>query len=226
MVVNSRQSQDTDGAVFWNASQLVAYNLRRARHKTAMTQQQAADAVSRYTDRPWTQAIFATAESSIAGVRIRQFSPSELVAFCFVFDVPIGWFFTPPSQSDAVALSMPNHVDGIGWSWIAGRTTPTESNISAYLQHQRDVNTSVEDTTDRRPAHGVFSRVLRLGVDADDDELQTALLIGRLRRSLLGNIDVQNPSSPGDGSRYGDASAIMRRIADAFAAIARGHGGS
>ena len=93
----SRRKADTPPKqTRWTASQLVAFNLTRARHKAGMTQQEAAEAISRYTETEWTQATLATAEGSVTGARIRQFNPSELLAFSFVFDVPITWFFMPP----------------------------------------------------------------------------------------------------------------------------------
>ena len=52
----------------WTASQLVAFNLARARRKAEMTQQEAADAISRYTESEWTQATVATAEGSVSAI--------------------------------------------------------------------------------------------------------------------------------------------------------------
>jgi transcriptional regulator with XRE-family HTH domain len=217
-----QDDQCIEEPVLWNASQLVGHNLKRARHKAGMTQQQAADAMSRYTEKPWTQAIFATAESSIAGTRIRQFSASELLAFCFVFDVPIGWFFTPPAKREAAALAMPQHRDGIGWPWVSGRTTPTEANVSSYLEHQGDL-ANPDESMKQRPFHGTWSRILRIAVDAGDDELQVAFLIGRLRRALLGDFPEYRKGFQSSANWFDDVGGMTSRVAGAFAVIARGH---
>jgi transcriptional regulator with XRE-family HTH domain len=202
----------------WNASQLVAFNLARARRKAELTQQEAAEAISRYTETEWTQATVATAESSVTGARIRQFSPSELLAFCFAFDVPIGWFFMPPSGDEAESLEMPKHA-GIDWDWVFRRTTPTEANIDAYLGHQGDWARQSEQTSQRRPFHDRVGDVLRGGSVLRDEELQTYFLLGLLRRGLGGSSDLKRGTVWGEGLWFSEASGVLQRVADVFAAI-------
>lgn len=209
----------------WNASQLVAFNLARARRKSAMTQQEAADAISRYSETEWTQATVATAESSVTGARIRQFSPSELLAFCFAFDVPVGWFFMPPTDDEAEALEMPKHPGGIGWDWVFRRTTPTESNIDVYLGHQGDWARRAESMSQRPPFHERFGNVLRGSQALNDEELQTYFLLGLLRRGLGGSSDLRRGTVWGEGQWFSEASGVLQRVADTFAAIG-GHGPS
>ena len=214
--------QETTAKQRWNASQLVAFNLARARRKAEMTQQDAAEAISRYTEAEWTQATVATAEGSVTGARIRQFSPSELLAFCFAFDVPIGWFFMPPTGDEAEALEMPKHASGIGWDWVFRRTTPTESDIDAYLDHQGDWARRSEWSSERRPFHDRVGQVLRGGGQAlTDDELQMYFLLGLFRRGLGGPRDLRRPTSWGEERWFEDASAVLNRVAEAFAAIGR-----
>ena len=205
----------------WNASQLVAFNLARARRKSGLTQQEAAEAISHYTETAWTQAIVATAESSVTGARIRQFSPSELLAFCFAFDVPVGWFFMPPTGDEAEALEMPKHAGGIGWDWVFRRTTPTESDIDAYLDHQGDWARRAERETERRPFHDRVGQVLRGRRTLKDDELQMYFLLGLFRRGLGGPRDLRRQTSWGEEDWFADASAVLQRVTDAFAAIGR-----
>jgi transcriptional regulator with XRE-family HTH domain len=191
----------------WNASQLVAFNLTRARHKAEMTQQEAADAISKYTENEWTQATVATAESSVTGARIRQFSPSELLAFCFAFDVPIGWFFMPPLGDEADALEVPKHAGGIGWDWVFRRTTPTESNIDTYLDHQGDWARRAERESQPQPFHDRIGQVLRgSGQALRDDELQRYFLLGLLRRGLGGPRDLRRQTSWGEAKWFEEAS--------------------
>jgi hypothetical protein len=204
----------------WNASQLVAHNLHRARTQAKMTQSQAAEAISQYTEIEWSTTIYATAESSVAGKRIRQFSPSELLAFCFAFDLPIGWFFMPPSGDEAAALEMPKHAAGIGWDWVFRRTTPTESNIDKYLDHQGGWVEQSERESDRRPFHDRFGQVFRgAGAALSDDELQRYFMLGYLRRGLGGPRDLRRHTSWGEAKWFEDASALMNRMAELFAAI-------
>jgi hypothetical protein len=205
----------------WNASQLVAFNLTRARHKAEMTQQEAADSISKYTDNEWTQATVATAESSVTGARIRQFSPSELLAFCFACDVPIGWFFMPPSGDEAESLEMPKHVGGIGWDWVFRRTTPTELNVDAYLDIQGDWARRSQQESQRRPFHNRVGQVLRgAGQTLSDDELQMYFLLGLFRHGLGGDWNLSRETSWGEARYFEEASALMSRMANVFAAMA------
>jgi transcriptional regulator with XRE-family HTH domain len=205
----------------WNASQLVAFNLGRARAKAGMTQQEAAEAISKYTESEWTQATVATAEASVTGARIRQFSPAELLAFCFAFDVPVGWFFMPPPDDENIAaLEMPKHSSGIGWDWVFRRTTPTDKNIDEYLFHQGDWGHRSKNEPMRVPFHHRFGEVFRgAGTALSDDELQRYFLLGYLRRGLGGSMDLRRQTSWGEAKWFEEASALMSRMAALFAAI-------
>ena len=206
----------------WTASQLVAFNLARARRKAEMTQQEAADAISRYTEAEWTQATVATAEGSVSGTRIRQFNPSELLAFCFAFDVPIGWFFMPPPTDSglAEALDMPNHASGIGWDWVFGRTAPTERNINPYLEHQdgwpADQRSGPKDR--RAPIDAHLDRMISLGPPISEDELPYFYLLGMLRRGLGGSRDLRL-SREAEAEWFANAASVLQRVGDVFHAI-------
>ena len=222
MARKRRDEPQAVGRPRWNASQLVLFNLARARRKAELTQQEAAEAISRYTETEWTQATVATAELSVTGARIRQFSPSELLAFCFAFDVPIGWYFMPPTGDEAEALEMPKHAGGIGWDWVFRRTTPTESDIDAYLDHQGDWAQLSEVASERRPFHDRVGQVLRGGGQTlEDDELQMYFLLGLFRRGLGGPRDLRRQTSWGEERWFEDASAVHYRVSEVFAAIGR-----
>ena len=47
-------------------------------------------------------------ERSVDGGRIREFSADELVAFARGFDLPIGWFLTPPPVDDGIDIAVPD----------------------------------------------------------------------------------------------------------------------
>ena len=221
-----RQPAPTPKDTRWTASQLVAFNLARARRKAEMTQQEAADAISRYTDAEWTQATVATAEGSVSGTRIRQFNPSELLAFCFAFDVPIGWFFMPPAPDSrhAERLEMPNHPMGIGWGWVFGRTAPTEGNIDDYLDHQNgwpERSSRTSATSSDAPSGARLDYGIRLGPPMTEKELPFFYLLGMFRRGLGGPRDLRRPTKEAEADWFGDAGAVLHRVAELFNAIGR-----
>jgi hypothetical protein len=92
----------------WTPNQIVAYNVARARQLRGWTQEQAADALAPYLGTRWSGASFSAVERSVAGGRIREFTADELLALARGFDLPIGWFFTPPSHLEDIALSVPD----------------------------------------------------------------------------------------------------------------------
>ena len=84
-------------------NQIVAFNLTVARQLRGWTQEQAAVQLERFVGARWSKATFSSAERSIDGRRIRQFTADEIVAFSRCFDVPIGFFFMPPRPSESEA---------------------------------------------------------------------------------------------------------------------------
>ncbi|MGH9269178.1 MAG: hypothetical protein ACRD0D_13520, partial [Acidimicrobiales bacterium] len=73
----------------WNASQVVAHNMTRARQLRGLTQAEIATRLVAFTGNPWSQATVAQAEGSVLGVRVRHFTATELVALARVFDLPV-----------------------------------------------------------------------------------------------------------------------------------------
>jgi hypothetical protein len=82
-------------------NQIVAFNLTVARQLRGWTQEEAAAKLEPYVGARWSKATFSSAERSIDGRRIRQFTADEIVAFSRCFDVPIGFFFMPPRPSQS-----------------------------------------------------------------------------------------------------------------------------
>src|SRR5450756_1932298 len=90
-----------DEAVF-TVNQLVAMNLVIARTLKGWKQVQAAEALEPYLGTRWSRASYSAAERSFTNPqRVRQFTADELVAFAAAFDVPVQFFFRPPSRGDA-----------------------------------------------------------------------------------------------------------------------------
>lgn len=84
-------------------NQVVANNLRRARNLHRWTAEEAAEHLEPYLGERWSKVVWSAAERSVRGERIRQFSADDLVAFAAAFQLPISFFFQPPSDVEAFA---------------------------------------------------------------------------------------------------------------------------
>lgn len=100
-MARKKHQQMVDETVAITPNQIVAFNLTVARQLRGWTQEQAAVALEPYVGARWSKATFSSAERSIDGRRIRQFTADEIVAFSRCFDVPIGFFFMPPRPSQS-----------------------------------------------------------------------------------------------------------------------------
>jgi transcriptional regulator with XRE-family HTH domain len=90
-------------------NQVVAYNLARARALRGWTQDEAAERLAPYWGSRLSFASFSAMERSAWRIdRIKVFSADELLALSRAFDLPVGYFFTPPSPSDDVGLHAPD----------------------------------------------------------------------------------------------------------------------
>lgn len=153
----------------WNASQVVAHNVARARELRGLTQVEVADRLTRFTGTNWSQATVAQAEGSIAGNRVRQFTANELVALARTFDLPVLFFFLPPDDGSGRLVTDD-----------AKRGHPWEYLMLLVLGHQGNFDVIADRTAN-------WSQVLRHGIDIPDgDELPTdddaaALIAGALR---------------------------------------------
>lgn len=82
-------------------NQIVAFNLTEARRLRGWTQEEAAAELEPFVGARWSKATFSSAERSIDGRRVRQFTADEIVAFSRCFGVPIGFFFMPPRPTQS-----------------------------------------------------------------------------------------------------------------------------
>jgi transcriptional regulator with XRE-family HTH domain len=90
-------------------NQVVAYNLARARALRGWTQDEAAERLAPYWGSRLSFASFSAMERSAWRIdRIKVFSADELLALSRAFDLPVGYFFTPPPPSDDVGLHAPD----------------------------------------------------------------------------------------------------------------------
>ena len=90
-------------------NQIVAYNVAKARALRGWTQEQAAEALKKYLGARLSGASFSALERSAWTVeRIKQFSADDLLALSRGFDLPIGFFFTPPPPDFDAGLHAPD----------------------------------------------------------------------------------------------------------------------
>ncbi|MFJ4987929.1 helix-turn-helix domain-containing protein [Streptomyces sp. NPDC088732] len=100
-------------------SELVSYNLFRARKSRGWTQQELGAALGTYTGRAWSNASVSAAERAWQGGRPRRFDADEIAAFCRIFDVPFAYFLLPPEGEHLVVFKpetdpdTPPHLLGI-----------------------------------------------------------------------------------------------------------------
>jgi transcriptional regulator with XRE-family HTH domain len=108
--------------------QIVAYNLRRAREHRGLTQAALGAELEEVTGNKWSAVTIGHAESGWGERpgRIRRFDANEIVAFAWVLQVPISWFFLPPPVL-AVGLP-PSSKDG---AWITVREEDCELALSS-----------------------------------------------------------------------------------------------
>ncbi len=90
-------------------NQIVAHNVIRARALRGWTQEQAAEALAPYLGAKLSGPSFSNLERSAVKVdRIKQFSADDLLALSRGFDLPIGFFFTPPPPAVDAGLYAPD----------------------------------------------------------------------------------------------------------------------
>ncbi|MDQ6698435.1 MAG: helix-turn-helix transcriptional regulator [Actinomycetota bacterium] len=90
-------------------NQVVAYNVVKARAIRGWTQEEAAEALAPYLGAKLSGPSFSALERSAVKVeRIKQFSADDLLALSRGFDLPIGYFFTPPPPAADAGLFAPD----------------------------------------------------------------------------------------------------------------------
>ncbi len=90
-------------------NQVVAYNVVKARALRGWTQEEAAEQLARYLGAKLSGPSFSALERSAVKVdRIKQFSADDLLALSRGFDLPIGYFFTPPPPAADAGLHAPD----------------------------------------------------------------------------------------------------------------------
>jgi hypothetical protein len=122
----------------WTPNQIVAHNLTKARQLRGWTQTQAADALEPYLGTKLSGASWSAIERSVDGGRIREITADELVAFGRAFELPIGFFLTPPSGWDEHGVNVPDAgpdgLDGIELFDVVIGTEESLAEWETYLK--------------------------------------------------------------------------------------------
>jgi len=90
-------------------NQIVAFNVAKARTLRGWTQEEAASNLAPYLGVRMSVASFSSLERSAWNpTRVKVFSADDLLALSRGFDLPIGYFFTPPPPADDAGLHAPD----------------------------------------------------------------------------------------------------------------------
>src|SRR3954470_17017229 len=120
----------------WTPNQIVAHNLSKARLLRGWTQAQASEACAPYLGKELSPASWSLIERSVDGGRIREITADELVAFARAFDLPIGFFLTPPSAWDNHAVKTPDTGEqGLEPIELFDVVIGTEASLAAWEQY-------------------------------------------------------------------------------------------
>ncbi|MGH9289174.1 MAG: helix-turn-helix domain-containing protein [Acidimicrobiales bacterium] len=120
----------------WTPNQIVAHNIAKARLLRGWTQDQAAGACAPYLGARLSPASWSALERSVDGGRIREITADELVAFARAFDLPIGFFLTPPSAWDNHVVATPDAgEDGLDPIELFDVVIGTDENLAAWEQY-------------------------------------------------------------------------------------------
>jgi transcriptional regulator with XRE-family HTH domain len=131
-----RRDADEDRVPTLTPNQVVAFNLPRARLIRGWTQEQAAEALAPYLGARWSVANFSAIERSVDGGRVRQFTADDLFALSRGFDLPIGFFLTPPGDDPrAYRIATPDSGrDGVDAMELLDAVLGTDENMEIWEQ--------------------------------------------------------------------------------------------
>jgi len=202
----------------WTAAQVVAHNMTRARELRGLSQSEVAERLSTFSGSPWSQVTVAQAEGSVSGNRVRQFTANELVALARCFDLPVLYFFLPPTDG-ADGLAAPD-APSRGWPWeyllllVWGHRNnfPIVADRAAPWAHASTVMTvPANDVLDGTPDAGLLGQLVRERERFTPEDMLAVAFNGLARRRLRGALQ------PGEDVSM--LAASLRGLADALDAF-------
>jgi transcriptional regulator with XRE-family HTH domain len=181
-------------------NQIVAYNVAKARLRHGWTQEEAAQALAPYLGTRLSAASFSALERSASNPdRVKVFSADELLALSRAFDVPIGYFFTPPPPSTDTGLHAPDAgLNGLDPIVLLDAVLGTATNRAIWEQQLLDYAASTAPAP-RNKRHKPNTSPSDL---AERLEPFGAVHAKALLRQAFGDLD--------------DASIVLERLADAI----------
>lgn len=139
-------------------NEVVAYNFRRARELRGLTQDEAAAVLEPFLGQRLPQASISALERSYGGDKRREFDAQEILAFACAFDVPLLWFFLPPSEDTRRLQGTSDHVHEL-YALALGREDQLEE-LYARFRELGMPEPSSDDETLAAAFGGPTARVL------------------------------------------------------------------
>lgn len=176
---------------------VVSYNLRVIRERRGMTQLAVAQRLAAMTGHQLPQASISAMERGFDGERRRRFDAHELYLLSRVFDVPIAYFFLPPSEGGGTLLTDTNRPVEDLYMALLG----TDEQLPDLDERLADINIKDPATVDRVLA-GLFGaeaaannwhdhfrtwrkkRLVELAKTYGDDLDQVAEVLGRFAEQI------------------------------------------
>lgn len=207
-------------------NQIVSHNLARARALRGWTQEEAAEALAPYLGARLSFASFSAMERSAYRVdRVKVFSADELLALSRAFDLPIGFFFTPPPPGEDVGLHAPDAgAKGLDPIVILDAVLGTPENIEPWREQllayaasiapapkskREKPSVSPSDLPERLEPLGAL-RARTILERAFGDLQQAGDVLERLAEAIR-LVDEAAPDSTGDETASGGAASTPRR---------------
>ncbi len=181
-------------------NQIVSYNVAKARTLRGWTQEETTEALAPYLGSRLSVASFSSLERSAWNPnRVKVFSADELLALSRGFDLPIGFFFTPPPPAFDAGL----HAPDAGWKGLdpivlLNAILGTPDNRGAWEKELLDYAASTAPTPRNKREKASVS---------PSDLAQRLEPFGELHAKAL------LQQAFGD---LGDASAVLERLAEAI----------
>jgi transcriptional regulator with XRE-family HTH domain len=175
----------------WDACQLVAHNLTRARRLRGLTQVEVAERLARFTGKKWTQVTVSQAELSVSGKRVRKFGADELAALARTFDLPMLYFLMPPDDGRHGLATPDSPPEGWSWEYLhmlvwghRGNSAVVAERMAPWA-HVLPMLTDVdEDDADREAAVRRFAEAAAEGERFTTEEVTALALDGLLRQHM------------------------------------------
>ncbi len=184
-------------------NQIVAYNVARARGLRGWTQEKASQVLAPYLGAKLSGPSFSALERSAwTPARIKQFSADDLLALSRGFDLPIGYFLTPPPPDFDAGLHAPDaKAKGLDPIVLLDAVLGTPENLGPWQDQLLDYAASIApEPRSKRDKPNVAPADL-----AERINPRTVLRARALLRRALGNA--------------GNAADVLERVAEALRTV-------